>query len=79
MDQTLASIHVLLKVSLSSSVVRIILIDEHSLMMNIQAGHSTIYPSKTIESTKGCGIIPIGTKVESIYTSGLRWNLGSES
>ena len=48
-------------------------------MMSIHAGHSIIYPSKTIESTKGCGILPIGMKVECIYTSGLRWNLGKAS
>ena len=79
MDQTLASIHVLLKLSPKSQTVSIILIDKHNLMMYIKEGHSVIYPSKTIESTRGCGILPIGMTVKSIYTSGLRWNLGDAS
>ena len=30
-----------------------------------------------MESPKGCGILPIGQRVNRIYTSGLRWNLGN--
>lgn len=48
-------------------------------MMNISAGQTIIYPSNTVEGKKGCGILPIGRKVKSIFTSGLRWNLGDYS
>jgi thiamine pyrophosphokinase len=58
MDQTLASIHVLLKLSPKSQTVSIILIDKHNLMMYIKAGHSVIYPSKTIESTRATSSNP---------------------
>lgn len=44
--------------------------------MLIKSGQTTIFPNFDIENKKGCGILPIGSKVSSIYTTGLKWNLG---
>jgi len=40
--------------------------DEYSLMTYLEPGENIIILSKKYESQKGCGIIPIGGKVEKI-------------
>jgi hypothetical protein len=47
-------------------------------MIFLEAGENKIIPSKKYESKKGCGIIPLGGKVERIQTSGLKFNLGNK-
>lgn len=80
-DQTIASIHVLYKMnSLFSEKCReneIILMDENSLMLYLEAGENIIKRSKKYESTKGVGLIPLGDKVEKIQTQGLKYNMGN--
>lgn len=69
-DQTLTSIHVLYKMnSLFQEKCReneIILMDDYSMMIFLEAGENKIIPSKRYEAKKGCGIIPLGSKVEKI-------------
>jgi thiamine pyrophosphokinase len=71
-DQTLASIHVLYKMNtLFQEKCReneIILMDDYSMMIFLEEGENVIKPSVKYESKKGCGIIPIGTRVEKIQT-----------
>jgi thiamine pyrophosphokinase len=74
-DQTLASIHVLYKMySFFPEKCReneIILMDDYSLMIFLEPGLNIIKHSLKYESKEGCGLIPIGHKVDKIATSGL--------
>lgn len=80
-DYTLGSIHILYKMnSFFPEKCReneIILMDDYSIMIYLEAGLNIIKPSVKYESKKGCGLIPIGHKVEKIITSGLLYNLGN--
>ena len=80
-DQTLASIHILYKMnSFFKEKCReneIILMDDYSLMIFLEAGENIVRCSERYESLEGCGLIPIGEKVETIQTSGFKYNLGN--
>jgi hypothetical protein len=52
--------------------------DDYSMMIFLEAGENKIMPSRKYESRKGCGIIPLGGKVEKIQTSGLKINFGNK-
>ena len=55
----------------------IIMMDDFSMMIFLEGGENIIKPSKKYESKKGCGIIPVGEKVEKIQTKGLKFNMGN--
>jgi len=42
------------------------LMDEFSLMVYLEAGDNTIYPSVKYESNVGVGLLPIGQEVEHV-------------
>lgn len=69
-DQTLSSIHMLYKMNyLFQEKCReneIILMDDFSMMLFLEPGQNIIRISKKYESSKGCGLIPIGHKVNFI-------------
>ena len=52
--------------------------DDYSMMMFLEAGENVVRCSQRYESYDGCGLIPIGEKVESIRTSGLKYNMGNK-
>lgn len=47
------------------------------MMIFLEEGYNVIKPSVKYENKKGCGIIPIGNKVEHIKTKGLLHNIGN--
>lgn len=51
--------------------------DEFSLMIYLEPGLNIIKPSVKYESKEGCGLIPIGQRVEKIVTSGFMYNMGN--
>jgi len=69
-DQTLSSIHILYKMNnLFQEKCReneIILMDDYSMMIFLEAGINLVRPSQKYESLKGCGLIPIGNKVKTV-------------
>ena len=85
-DQTISSMHTLcgsselLKCSESDENycgVDFILMDKYSTMQWILPGINYIKPATTIESFKGCGVIPLMGKWNHIKTKGLKWNMGN--
>lgn len=56
--------------------IEISLFDEYSSMIYLQGGENHIMISKNLESTKGCGLIPLGTPCKHIETDGLKYDLG---
>ena len=78
MDQTLSSLHSLAKFSSSHPEADIVMMDDHSLMMQIQPGESLMIQSSNYESKLGCGLIPMGIGAPSVRlcTQGLKWDLG---
>jgi len=79
-DQTLNSIHILYKMHTTfpekCREIEIILMDENSMMIFLEAGVNIIHPSKTYETQGGCGIISLHGKCSLIETTGLLYNLG---
>lgn len=85
-DQTISSMHTLcgsselLKGSESDENnhgVDFILMDSFSIMQCLLPGINYIRPATTIESFKGCGVIPLMGKWNHIKTKGLKWNMGN--
>jgi len=80
-DQTLSSIHILYKMNLKFQEKcrenEIILMDDFSMMIFLEAGINEIKISQKYESKKGCGLIPIGGKVSKIITQGFKYEFGN--
>ena len=49
--------------------------DQFSLMVYLQPGDNEIKINKDFQDMDGCGLIPLGTPVNNISTTGLKWNL----
>ena len=66
-DHTLAAIHTLCKLNSTFEAKcrdnEIILMDEFSLMLYLEAGDHMIYPSQKYEGHLGVGLVPIGCEV----------------
>jgi len=79
--QTLLSIHILYKMySFFQEKCReneMILMDDNSMMIFLEAGNNYIRTSKKYELNEGCSLIPLCHKVKKIKTSGLKFNLGN--
>ena len=80
MDQTLSSVHTLMRFSKDYpdrfSQNEIILMDGDSLMMYLDVGLTKIVPSVRFERADGCGLIPLGHTAQKVCTSGLKWDVG---
>lgn len=57
---------------------RIILLSDTTSVFLVPAGHHVIRPNFDVEQ-RLCGLIPLGTKCNSITTQGLRWDLNGQS
>lgn len=51
--------------------------DKNSIMLLLKSGKNCIKVSKRLLKQKGCGFFPLSERVESIQTTGLRWNMGN--
>jgi thiamine pyrophosphokinase len=82
-DQTLSSMHNFAKVVKENDFIKfhtdIILMDSTSIMQYLPPGKNHIKWADEVQSPKGCGVIPLQGKWDSIKTKGLRWNMGNSS
>ena len=74
-DHELASINVLHRYRKFE---RLILMGQRMTASLLMPGRHVIRPNALIEGPT-CGLLPIGGRVESVWTSGLRWNLRGEA
>ena len=71
LDQTMANLNMLYKFRRFGNH---ILISQHSLAFLLPRGSNLVEPDPKIEDGS-CGLIPLGSVVEGVCTSGLKWNL----
>eukprot|EP00243_Klebsormidium_subtile_P003962 TRINITY_DN1767_c0_g1_i1.p1 TRINITY_DN1767_c0_g1~~TRINITY_DN1767_c0_g1_i1.p1 ORF type:complete len:358 (+),score=-18.54 TRINITY_DN1767_c0_g1_i1:183-1256(+) len=75
LDHQLSNIHILYKFR----DMRIVLLGKGNLALLLPEGFEhEIYPDRSIEGPI-CALIPVGSPVSDVHTTGLRWNLGGQS
>jgi thiamine pyrophosphokinase len=72
LDHQLSNIHILYKFK----ELRIVLLGRGNLALLLpEPFEHVLFPDRVTEGPI-CALIPVGTPVKNVYTSGLRWNLG---
>lgn len=72
LDHQLSNIHILYKFK----ELRIVLLGRGNLALLLpDPFEHVLFPDRGMEGPI-CALIPVGTPVKNVYTSGLRWNLG---
>jgi len=76
-DQQMAAFHCLYRFQNSPRLSKIVLVGDGNLAFLLQPNieHSI---SLTEKEGPGCGLLPIGGRVDSVTTSGLKWNLSNQ-
>ncbi|XP_076220934.1 thiamine pyrophosphokinase 1 isoform X2 [Nomia melanderi] len=75
-DHILGNINTLYKSGKLIGEIQVIQVASNSLTWILEPGfHSISIPNALVQNSSWCGLIPIGTPVNQISTTGLKWNL----
>ncbi|XP_026670516.1 thiamin pyrophosphokinase 1 isoform X2 [Ceratina calcarata] len=79
-DHIMGNVNTLFKSEDLIGEIQVIQVSSTSLTWILRPGlHSIIIPKVLVQNSSWCGLLPIGTPVNCIETTGLKWNLNNSS